>query len=209
MSDDDWGTSTGLPDDYDAVVQEAFFMYNSKFNVLQLHLIVQDDTAPEPYDLVWNCGPDWQTFDGGKTASHPKATKFNTNTQMGKLVNRLMEILGDEVKTVLVSPRNAEGWIGTKWHWGVVQTAWKNDKGEEGISARTFPTEYLGKEAVVLTDDDPLASIDPEGLAIIEEALSSSDSPSAFIKTLMASGHPYTQKQISRLANPSYFNERK
>lgn len=151
---DPWKTSSGLKDDYDGLVTDAYFAQDVQYNRMQLHLTVLAEDGDE-VDLRYNTGAEWQTFDGGATVEHPKAKWFNTNSAMGKLVTAGIGAAEDVLRKRTaeyggLGPKAAGIWKGLRFHWEVDSSSGTMTDPETGkersfTSNVTVPTAYLGE----------------------------------------------------------------
>lgn len=193
---DPFAGDTGLKDDYDGTIIEAWFSTSSEYNNGQTLLffakVAADDGDEE--ELRYPCGPDWGSFDGGETAEHPKGDKktFNNRTAYFQFINAAMSAGGeDDLRRRSEGlgnkgPMAAALWVGTRWHFEVHEEPMKfrdRTTGEmiERVVTRTLPTKYLGEKngdtpTVSTTapasaptggsSSDPLAALSPTDQAI-------------------------------------------
>lgn len=155
---------TGLKDDYDGVVEDAWFATQDNYgDVVMLHLKVRvDDPARtdngEEVETRYPCGPEWATYDGGETVEHPKGAKkgFNNNTRYMKMIVAAMQI--PELEAELrrrsrdsggMGPKRADIWKGIKCHWKIEteHLKFKDRETQEMIERdvnTVVPTAFLG-----------------------------------------------------------------
>lgn len=184
----DWQTETGLFSDYEGTVTDAWFQTDPNVgdgNIFQLYLNMGDIDLPTPdgkgeWIERFSVGPDWRSMDGGKTVQHPTKKMFNKNSQMGRLVDRMVEIGAVDG---LGSPTEGASFVGLRFHMEGVTTSgtFKQgaNKGEKWESTRNFPTKFLGKgEATVkASSNGTVAPGAKDGAAWVEylTAFSSTD----------------------------------
>jgi hypothetical protein len=183
MTEDDlWSTDSGLLSDYEGTVVDAWFgvnpQYNADVTMLFLKMQTDVDSSPEVTEQ-YNCGPDWQTIDGGKTVIHPTKMKFNRQSQAGILVDKVTELAGKEMRERGMPPTTALSWVGSRWFMeAVTREGTRRDTGEKWQSTRNYPAKFLGfsdgsdiqalhdgSGMAVGTPRSPLDSLDPAAVA--------------------------------------------
>jgi hypothetical protein len=113
-------------------VTECFFGFDDRRGKqIQLHLTgaVEMDEGDVPefvedaesHTLMWSCGKGWNTDDGGESVEHPKLEDFGSMSQVGIAIDGLLEVIGDDDKTLKLlqgqgDPTTAEAWLGLKVH---------------------------------------------------------------------------------------------
>lgn len=191
----------GVKDDYEGVIADAVFLSDPQFNngntFLQLTIHADDgDTVLNRYP----CGPDWASYDGGATVEHPSKKNFDARTQIIELITHAFASGGEQIIRERgmaelradgqpFGPRKAAIWVGTRWHWGVIQKPYSFTNREtnekvEGISNRPLPDKYLGlgdaSSAPTPTAPAPTATsdgeVDPDTIAKLK---------------VLAAAHPY------------------
>lgn len=148
MSNEDWGTTTGLRgDDEDIVIVDAEFTFDSRYNsgaTMCLRLVLGDENNnPSEDDILLPCGDrfdaDKNGFligeDGGKR-------KPNINSAFGLWLNSAVKVAGEKI-TSRGSQNDPKVWVGTKWHTIREEKTFKV-RGEERSTSRIVVTEYLG-----------------------------------------------------------------
>ena len=146
----EWKTDSGLFTGYEGTVGDAWYMTDPQVGdgqVFQLHLEMRDIDQPAPDGKAewierFSLGQDWKSMDGGKTVQHPSKNTFNKRSQMGRLVDRLVEIIPEGILQNR-SPRQAESFIGMRFH----MEEETSQKGTQWESTRNFPTKFLGIES--------------------------------------------------------------
>jgi hypothetical protein len=157
MSREDFEGESGRLTDYEAYVEDAFFANNpeSSFDkrAVNINLVMITDSPELPqFTERYKTGPDWQTFDGGKTVEHPKdKKKFNRQTQYQKFIDAALGCMDQDQIGELVAkggPREAAIWIGSKWFMSEVTESFTIQQGEDAGQTRTmsknFPSKFLG-----------------------------------------------------------------
>jgi len=177
---DDWTTDTGLVSDYEGTITEAWFGPNPQ-NPENTMLFLQMETDSEEQPVIterYNCGPDWTSTDGGKSVTHPNKDKFNRNSQVGILVDRVAALAGEEMRG-RGSARQASTWVGTRWFMEAsTRSGKRRDTGEEWTSTKNYPSKFLGVatgegsasvgDGASGTFDALLSSLDGAAIAKIE-----------------------------------------
>lgn len=148
MSESMWETSSGLVDEYDGKITEAWFEFDDNYNsgeTLVFKLSIQTDD-PELGDggtvtEMYPCGRGWEAGAKGASAHHEsgKARKFNKQSGMGLLIDYTVDCLGDDVAK-LGQPNDAETWVGLAGTFTRVERKFTID-GQEVTSARMLPSE--------------------------------------------------------------------
>lgn len=150
--------TTGLLDDFDCEVLDAWWATDARYNNGQTALLfwkvaTDDEDAPEDESSRWAAGADWESLDGGKTVEHPKGkTKFNVNSQVGNLISRAIELGAGPTLMERGPAQSAEIWVGLKFHMKREEFTF-NIQGEERKGNRLLPTAFYG-----VGDGTPLTS---------------------------------------------------
>lgn len=182
---------SGLKDDWDGVIVDAWFATNPQYNAgqsLLLHLKIQEEGGSEDeVEQRYATGPDWGSYDGGDTAEHPKGDKkgFNNQTAYYALIAAAMEAgAEDEMRarsaaTGGAGPKRADMWKGLAFHWEV-HTEKKSVPDDENPGKRkdievnrTLPTKFLGVRDGVNTGARETAApapVTPESPAVNAES---------------------------------------
>ena len=149
--DSEWETSSGLPlDGLDVTVTQMEFGYNASIGagVVCANFTFVDEDGVE-YEQSFSIGKNGEpTRDGSELTGAPKT--FPSRTNYGRLIDSvrgLMEHPGD----VIGSPKQAAGWVGTKWTVGTVAVESTNPNSADPATATKVSdkfvfTAYLGKE---------------------------------------------------------------
>jgi len=100
-----WDTESGLLDDYDFVVEEAWFGEDeeSENNDGKVYLFLrgeateEDGTEHEEHRERYSTGKNWEAVDDGESVENAAGkTRFNQNAGLGKLINALVALGDDE-----------------------------------------------------------------------------------------------------------------
>jgi hypothetical protein len=146
MGKESFQTSTGLIDDVDIEVVGAHFGINPDYNPDTLLLIWEcttDDPDVPEVDLSFSLGAGWETFDGGKTATHERGkTKFSRRSHYGMVIDRCVKQFGMED---FLGDRGdsweADIWVGLRFHMERESVDYGDDIGKK---EKALPTAYLG-----------------------------------------------------------------
>ncbi|MCL6558025.1 MAG: hypothetical protein K6U74_04335 [Firmicutes bacterium] len=146
-----WETESGLPDDFNLTITEAWFAKDARYKdgeVLLLHWqgTVEKDGEEEELEnpIIFPCGSGWDSYDGGKTAEHEKGRKrFIGSSVYGRLIDRCVKDLGMmDLMLKRGDPKAAKVWVGLKFHL-------KREKIEFGSKLepieRLMPDKFLGE----------------------------------------------------------------
>lgn len=150
---------SGLRDDYDGRIDDAWFAVNPNANnAMTLYLKVFDLEEEDELELRYGCGPDWGSFDGGETIEHPKGDqkRLNNSTAYFAFVAASMNAGAEEVLRARSKeldgrgPKDANLWKGLLFHFEV-ETSVRNMPDRENPGkridvtlTRTLPTKFLG-----------------------------------------------------------------
>jgi len=101
-TEDLWGTDSGLLDNYDLTVEEAWFGQpepgDDGKQDDRIFLFLSGDAEDEEGEIHedhidrYSVGKGWEVVEEGAEVEHGSRRKFNTNTGAGRLVNTLMEV---------------------------------------------------------------------------------------------------------------------
>lgn len=157
-----WKTTSGLLDDFDIDVNEAFFGTNPKFKdrdgnlITLLHLrgpASQEDengemtVVDEEQTLLYGTGPGWEIQEGGQSVAKAGSDNFSNQSSIGRLVDAVIA-LGPEVAVQITGrghPREAATWEGTRWHMQRKPFEFKDrNSGQMNKYEVVLPTAYLG-----------------------------------------------------------------
>lgn len=152
MGNSTWETETGLPDDFEYTIKDAAFLKSAEVKngeVLFLQLTGDTDEGDE-YELRIQCGPGWESLDGGKTARHESGNAkkgFNSNAHYGLWIDRCIKELNiGEVLGAKGEATEAKVWVGFKFHLKQKQFGFKNSQTGEDVSySRLLPEAFLGE----------------------------------------------------------------
>lgn len=154
---DPWELSSGLPDDFNGVVQDAFFGTDADYNdgktlILKLEVLSDDPEIGEAgvTTLMFPCGAGWETKNGGKECAREdgKQKRFNAGSGVGLLVKHSVEAGAGDILRQKGNPMAAAIWIGMNFHWKRKEFSFKNG-GETQEYSRTLPDAYLGAGGTV------------------------------------------------------------
>lgn len=149
---------TGLRDDYDGTVVNAFFGTDERYNngetmllKWEVHGLDEDGVAYEETQLI-TVGKGWETVDGGQTVRHEsgKDRMFNNNSHLGKIIERCTKELGiGDVLRSKGSPYDAKVWVGLSFHFNREEQRYSGSS-EVKDTTKLMPTKYLGENAIDL-----------------------------------------------------------
>lgn len=151
-----WKTDSGLLDDFDFDVEEAWFG-KSEEGRASLHLrgeARQDDgegnmvVVDEEHELRYSLGDGWEPAKGGSEVQHSAGkTTFNQNAGIGRLINSIVG-LGDDVIEEMSSrgeTYEAETWTGLSFHIEREKFSFRDRETDEKIEFEVpLVTDFLG-----------------------------------------------------------------
>lgn len=176
-NDESYETTSGLVDDFDLEIVDAWFATDSRYNNGQTSMLfwkvnplsnVDDSVPPEFWDggIRFACGKDWESSDGGKTVAHPGGTKkFNAQSAYGMLINRAVELGAGDVLKAKGPTQDASIWPGLRFHMKREEYSF-NIKGEEVKRDRLLPTSFDGVGDGTATASTPAAAATPKASAL-------------------------------------------
>lgn len=162
MVDNTWETESGLLDDFDFTIEEAWFGKNPKIgdgNVLLLNLrgVAEQDgeVVDDEHLLLYSCGDGWEAGKGGEEAVHNAGkVRFNKSSNMGRLIDAMVE-LGDEAMEEIKArgqATEAATWVGLRLHIERKEFSYFNRRSNEQVTFEVpLPTDFLG----TVDDDEP------------------------------------------------------
>lgn len=142
---DPFTAETGLIDDFDFSIAEAWFTTDAGYNngeTLLLKLTGNTDNPDQPETtLQYSCGSGWEAEDNGKRAVREdgKRRRFNQSSGIWKLTEAAMNAdAGDELRK-RGTPMEASMWVGLKFHMKRVEQGEGDFK-----TTRPLPVAFLG-----------------------------------------------------------------
>ena len=165
VDSNDWGTESGLTENYVLTVEDAYFTTDARYNSGESlllkwkgHAVDADSGEPvlfgrdedeEEVEVSFPVGKNWDTNDGGKTAeSSAGRGKFNQNSRYGKVINRSLAKKGDggfDIGHILQDrgrPQQADVWKGLKFLMKYEET---NYGGDIGVKSALMPVKFMGE----------------------------------------------------------------
>ncbi len=179
-----WGTddSSGFLRHFIGTTKDPYFGTNPKIGdgrALLLHWPVEIEEVTQEGDfsekigeeetILFSCGKDWETPDGGETAVHGSGNaskQFHASSAMGMLIDAITGKVqnygdnakrtdGDDLEVTLDGAfdvlrergdaTTAATWDGLRWEFAEVAIDYGKDKaGEEIKSVRGLPVKFLG-----------------------------------------------------------------
>lgn len=172
---DEFRTTTGLKDDYDGTVTDAFFgKPQSGGDRLMLFMKITAEDGDE-VENRYGIGNGWATYDGGKTVEHASDKYFNNRTAWAEFYTAAIkcgakEAMGKSSANLdRRGPRDARLFVGFRFHFNVhTETMMLPQRDEAGQPVRdergqvvtnpvdvnrVLPTSFLG-----LANDGPKES---------------------------------------------------
>lgn len=155
MPGDSWTTESGLLDDYDFKVEDAWFGEDEEndddriFLFLRGEATVDGEVENDEHRERYSTGKNWEVVeDGAEVENATGKNRFNQNAGLGRLINALVaidgvaEYLGDRGEAYEASTFN-----GLKMHMERrVVSKWVNDDGEEVEWNLNLPTSLKTKK---------------------------------------------------------------
>lgn len=185
---------TGLADDFDATIANAYFATDSRYNKGQTLLLtleaVSPDTEVGQQRIVYSCGNGWTTVDGGKTAKHETKgynAGFHQSTAVRKFINRVLDF-GPEVEAALRARDNdlgqlrADVWVGMILHFANERIEYGATSGLEARN-RLMPNKFLGMAKGAVPAQEPVKeAAKPAAEPVAEVAIASGTGTTAKVK---------------------------
>ena len=148
-----WDTESGLLDDFDFEVEEAWFGEDEEadsndgrvFLFLRGTAVDDEGEEYEEHRERYSTGKNWEAVDDGAEVENATGkNRFNGATGIGRFINALVALGGDEA--VFLSKRGqayeAATFDGLSMHMENKEVSrWKNDDGEEVVWNLNLPTE--------------------------------------------------------------------
>lgn len=147
---DSWTTTSGLLDDYELTITEAWFAKDANYQngeilIFRIKGTTDSDDTPD-IEESYPCGRGWESLDGGKTARHEsgKQRGFNKQTAYGQLIDRCVELgLGETLRS-RGDAWEAKVWPGLRFHIKREEQEF-SIKGETRKVSRPLPVAFLGE----------------------------------------------------------------
>lgn len=146
---------SGLPEDFDGEIDDAYFMYDPEYNngqtlLLKLEVKTEDPEIQEMLKrpLQYSVGSGFSPTEGGAAIERSDGQKkgFHVNSAIANLLTAMLGCDGAEKvlrdKNIgRGNPFRAEFYIGLNFHWDRVTFKYG---GEIGDKDRLMPTKFLG-----------------------------------------------------------------
>lgn len=204
-NEESYELSTGLIDDFDCEVLDAWFATDAKVNNGQTFMLfwkmsTDDEESPEE-EARWSCGGDWESLDGGKTIEHPKGKgKFNNQSAIGYLLKSALDAGAGPTLMERGKAQTAEVWIGLKFHMKREEFEWSSRDKPDVVnkSNRLLITEFYGEgdgsgpdktatpsQASAPAEESILGTLDSDTVEALKKAKADTDNHAAFIDAAM------------------------
>jgi hypothetical protein len=161
MANDDYDPfhfHSGLPEDFDGLIDDAYFMYDPEYNsgqtlLLKLEVKCEDVEVQEMLKrpLQYSVGGGFSPIEGGAAIERDDGAKKGFH-QNSAIANLLTAMLADDAGSKAIrgpgrgNPMRAEMYIGTIWHWDRVTFKYG---GEIGDKDRLMPNKFIGMKGAV------------------------------------------------------------
>jgi len=190
---DSWDRESGLPDDFDFHITDASFGYRQEYMDGEVPLLIWQGESPDEdvESIIWPCGQGWEVVKGGAEVEHPKRTRFVKTSMMGKLINRVVNELGVDMRS-RGKATEAGVWKGLGFHM-------KREEIEYGsgiLEDRGGKTTHLMPVAVL----EKAAKVKPRTAAEAVEAKTEKPSSEAVEKKLALLAKKLTREDFQKKA---------
>ena len=179
---DSWDLDSGLPDDFDFYITDASFGYREEYMNGEVPLLIWQGESPDEdiESIIWPCGQGWEVTRGGAEVEHPKRTRFVKTSMMGKLINRVVNELGVDMRS-RGKATEAKVWKGLGFHMRREEIEYGSgileDRG--GKTTHLMPVAGLEKPAKAkageVEAEKPSAEVVEKKLALLAKKLSRED----------------------------------
>lgn len=153
---DSWDLDSGLPDDFDFHITGASFGYRQEYMDGEVPLLIWEGESPDEdvESIIWPCGQGWEVVKGGAEVQHPKRNRFVKTSMMGKLISRVVNELGIDMRSRGPATK-ADVWKGLGFHLKREEIEYGSgileDRG--GKTTHLMPVAVLEKAAKGKTKD--------------------------------------------------------
>lgn len=195
MPTDAWDLSSGLVDDFDGTVTDAWFTFDDSYNngeTCVLKLVVRADkpgtfTDDNTTTLIFPLGKGWEPTDKGAHVQHEsgKQQNFHRSSGMGLLINSAREIgLVDKWRNEGVTPFDSAIWSGIHCEWHNTEFTFTTKEGEQRSYYRMLPTSMLDSDTSGSkpVEDTPDFDLSPALRGKLRAIATTCDSHDAFIE---------------------------
>jgi hypothetical protein len=147
---DSWDLDSGLPDDFDFHITGASFGYRQEYMDGEVPLLIWEGESPDEdvESIIWPCGQGWEVVKGGAEVQHPKRNRFVKTSMMGKLISRVVNELGVDMRGRGPATK-ADVWKGLGFHLKREEIEYGSgileDRG--GKTTHLMPVAVLEKES--------------------------------------------------------------
>jgi hypothetical protein len=147
---DPWHFSSGLIDDCDITIREAYFAFDPNYQqgealVLKMEVDTDDDDEPKS-TLMFPCGKGWEPKDKGARAGREDGRQkpFNKSSGIALLCAAAIETGAGDIIKDRGDPMQANIWEGLSFH---MKRRRIDYGGEIGEIERLLPTEFHGDKS--------------------------------------------------------------
>lgn len=144
---DPYALSTGLIDDFDGTITEAYFgtdaAYNDGDTILLILEISTDDPDRPSITEKLSTGTGWVIENSGANivSENGKPRKFNQNSRVGMVLAAALAAGAGDIMRGKGTPMDAATWTGLAFHWDRVKIKGFNGEEKEVL----LPTSVLGE----------------------------------------------------------------
>jgi len=160
---DTWGTESGLLDDFDFFIKEAWFGPNPESDYpdrIYLHFrgpaYVADEIQDDEYEIRYSTGENWEVVGGGDAVEHASgAKKFKTRSACGEFIARIVGANGlgglaaadpalmKALEATNGLPTEAKTYVGLAFHFELIEGTFEDRVTKEKRTFyRQLPTAY-------------------------------------------------------------------
>lgn len=166
-NDSDWNTASGLPDDYDFDIYEAYFGFVDEYKDMAGNLqplLIWEGRDRQGLDRereVFSIGSGWTIIDNGRQVAAPDADtptrrkKFVASSIYGTLIDTMSTMGLREIMARRGSSRDARIWEGLSFHMKRVEIKYG---GRLENRVRPMPVSYNGEIQVAARQASPTAA---------------------------------------------------
>lgn len=150
VTDTEWELGSGLAlDGADVEITGFEFGFNANISpdAVCANVTFTDLESGEDYEQSFSTGKGFDASRDGSELVSARPKKINNNSNFGRLISSVVEVLDGDPSALGGSPKLAGTWLGTRWSMGTKQVeSYNPTTGEKKDRSAFIVTAYLGRD---------------------------------------------------------------